>query len=249
MQSDLDRDRLLALGLSPQKVRTIGNIKYDRDWRPMDDHEKAHWRRILNLDSEYRLWIAGSTHEQEDEILLDVFKRLLPLFPALRLLIAPRRIERAGQIRVLAEQRGLSSLFKTDLTGEGAPFGAPAYDVLVLDTIGDLNRLYGLAEISFVGGSLVPVGGHNLLEPAAFGCPVLFGPHVHNFVLMSELLIAAGGGIMVKDEDGLFRIVKGLLSSRERAHQMGAKAKEFVAMNRGAVTRIMAHIGECIRDA
>ena len=238
MQSDLDRDRLRSIGLPPKKVQTVGNIKFDRDWQPMDDLEHSQWRHNLNISIESRVWIAGSTHEQEENILLDTFKRLIPHFPKLRLIIAPRRIERASHIRELCEQKGLLSQYRTDLNNEGKHH----YEVLILDTIGELDRIYGLAEISFVGGSLVPIGGHNLLEPASFGCPVLFGPYIHNFIRMSELLIDTGGGIMVKDTETLFATVKELLSSPEKLKELGTKAKEFAEKNRGALTRIMDHI-------
>jgi len=238
MQSDLDRDRLLEIGLLPEKVKTVGNIKFDRTWLPMDEKERNHWLRLLNINPEDRVWVAGSTHEGEDEIVLETFGRLVVHFPELRLIIAPRRPERAEEIHGLCSIKGLKDIRRTDLPGD-----SDHYKVLILNTIGELGRLYGLAEISFVGGSMVPIGGHNLLEPASFGCPVLFGPHTHNFVLMSELLIEAGGGKKVEDAEDLFETMKGLLSETDRSGMMGKQAKEFVEMNRGALERVMEHIG------
>jgi 3-deoxy-D-manno-octulosonic-acid transferase len=115
--------------------------------------------------------------------------------------------------------------------------------------MGELGRIYGIAEISFVGGSMVPIGGHNLLEPASFGCPVLFGEHTHNFVLMSRLLAEAGGGKRVKDAEDLFMTMKLLLSDRSRHEEMGKRAREFVGMNRGALRRVMGRIGGYIEAA
>jgi len=209
MQSDLDKDRLLGIGLPSEKTATVGNIKFDRAWTPMDDKEHDYWSERLHLSPGNRIWVAGSTHEGEDEILLETFKRLNNRFPELVLIIAPRKIERAEDVFRLSE----------------------------------LGRIYGLADVSFVGGSMVPVGGHNLLEPASFGCPVLFGIHTHNFLLMSQLLIEAGGGKKINGSEDLFVTVQELLSDPVGSNRMGARAKEFVEKNSGAVERVMEHIG------
>jgi 3-deoxy-D-manno-octulosonic-acid transferase len=115
--------------------------------------------------------------------------------------------------------------------------------------LGELGRIYGLADISFVGGSMVPIGGHNLLEPASFGCPVLFGSHTYNFILMSQLLIEAGGGKRVENPEDLFITVQGLLLDRAVSGQMGLKAGEFVEKNSGAVKRVMKYVGGYIESA
>ncbi len=245
MQSDLDRGRLLDLGLSPEKAVTVGNIKFDRDRRPMDEKEKKYWFDLLNLSPEDRVWVAGSSHDGEEEILLEAYKRLRSFFTALRLIIAPRKIDRADDIQRLCRIKGITVRTRKDL-GEDT---ADPWEVLILNTLGELGRIYGLAEISFVGGSLVPVGGHNLLEPAGFGCPVLFGIHTHNFVQMSQLLLDAGGGARVKDGDDLFKTMKGLLSDKEREDRMGSMAKEVVERNSGALRRVMDRIGGLIEAA
>jgi 3-deoxy-D-manno-octulosonic-acid transferase len=234
MQSEVDARRLLSIGIDSERVKTIGNIKFDSDWTPMSETEHKGWLDSLRIGPQDTVWVAGSTHEGEERLILDVFLRLLALFPGLRLIIAPRRIEEAENILRLGTGKGLRTALRTDLGTRGGP-----YDVLVLNTIGELGRIYGIGRISFVGGSLVPVGGHNLLEPAGFGCPVLFGPHTHNFVLMSQLLIEAGGGKRVKDSEDLFVSMKGLLSGPEELDVMGRKAGKFVDNNRGALNRVM----------
>lgn len=247
MQSELDRNRLLAIGIGPDKVKTVGNIKFDRDWVPMRMEEYKDWLELLDLAQESEIWVAGSTHQGEEDIILNAFGRLREFFPNLRLIIAPRRVERAEDIRTLVLEKGFKPLLRTELEGGGRP-----YDVLILNTLGELDRIYGIAKISFVGGSLVSVGGHNLLEPASFGRPVLFGPHTHNFVLMSELLMEAGGGKRVRDGEELFRTMMTLLSDSEKCSLMGRRAKEFVQASRGALDRVMEHIGLYIdagRDA
>ena len=243
MQSDLDRERLLHIGVGSDTVKTVGNIKFDRDWLPMDEKEYKEWLNILNLKPEDSVWVTGSTHQGEEDIILEVFVELRSIFPQLRIIIAPRRIERADDILRLCLDKGLRTVLKTEFAGAGRP-----YDVMILNTIGELGQIYGISKISFVGGSLVPIGGHNLLEPASFGRPVLFGSHTHNFTLMSRLLIEAGGGRSVKDREDLFETMKGLLSDPEKAKRMGRQAKEFVKMNKGALKRVVDYIEDCIDE-
>lgn len=241
MQSELDRERLLKAGIEPGKVRTVGNIKYDREWTPMGQEERQTLLRALDLGSEDLIWVAGSTHPGEEEVLLKTFKKLRPSFTRLRLILAPRNIERSEDILGQARDMGLETVLKTGISRSRDP-----YDVVILNTLGELGRIYGLSKVSFVGGSLVPFGGHNLLEPAGFGCPVLFGPHTHNFVLMSELLVEAGGGWRVKDEEALYEALKTLLKNTETCTGMGRLAKEFVEKNRGALDRVVSYVAECL---
>jgi len=240
MQSDLDRDRLILSGIeSPQKVVTIGNIKFDREWKTMGDEKRSGLLRSLGFDSEDTIWVAGSTHPGEDEIMLKVHKRLRSSFPSLRLILAPRKIEQSDEILKKAQDMGLKATLRSELPEYGE-----LHDVLILNTIGELGRIYGLSKVSFVGGSLVPFGGHNLLEPASFGCPVVFGYHTHNFVLMSDLLVEAGGGMRVHDGEELHEVLSKLLADSDIRHRMGMQAKEFVEKNKGALDRGVSYIGE-----
>lgn len=237
MQSEVDRQRLIETGLAPEKIIETGNIKFDRAWSPMAAEELDRWIKLLNLKPKDIVLVAGSTHEGEDEIILNAYKRLKGHFPELYLIIAPRRIESAGAVCKLCRDKGLNAVLKSRLSVNKE---CPSHDVLILDTLGELERVYGLARISFVGGSMVPVGGHNLLEPAFFGCPVLFGEYTHNFLLMSRKLVEAGGGWMVKDGEDLFLKIKTLLSDHGLSAEMGLRAKEFVLKNSGAMDRVMA---------
>ncbi len=238
MQSDLDRERLLRIGTAPDKVSTVGNIKFDHAWAPMGLKERESWLDLLGLGHENLIWVAGSTHRNEEETLFGVLAKLKSSFPALRLILAPRRIEESRDILELARDMGLTAVLKTELSKNRHP-----YDVIILDTLGELGRIYGLGMLSFVGGSLAPIGGHNLLEPAGFGCPVLFGPHTHNFVAMSEALIDSGGGWRVQDGKELFEAMKTLLKEPDRLDRMGRSARKFVETNQGALKRVMSHIG------
>jgi len=239
MQSEIDRDRLVEIGLPPKNVKNTGNIKFDKPWRVMEEDELNQWLNRLNLRQEKIVWVAGSTHEGEDLVVLETYKRLKGDFPDLVLIIAPRRIEAAEYVCKLSEDSGFSTAFRSRLKLDNSP----DYDVLILDTIGELDRIYGLARISFVGGSMVPVGGHNLLEPASFGHPVLFGKHTHNFQMLSEGLLESGGGLRIKDGEDLFQKIKMLLLDKEFANAMGGKARQFVVKNNGAVDRVLEHIG------
>jgi 3-deoxy-D-manno-octulosonic-acid transferase len=242
MQSDLDSKRLLEIGVDPfEKVVTVGNIKFDREWRAFGADERTGLSERLGLGPEETIWVAGSTHPGEEDILIRVFQRLKEAFPSLRLIIAPRRIEQSEGILKMIRGTGLTALLKTRVSPH-----ADHYDILILDTIGELDRVYGLGTVSFVGGSLVPFGGHNLLEPASFGCPVVFGPYTHNFVLMSEQLIESGGGWRVHDEEGLYLAMESLLGDDDLRNRMGILAKEFVENNRGALDRVVSFIDKCI---
>lgn len=243
MQTELDRNCLLNLGLDADKIQTTGNIKFDRAWSPMGNAERQRWLDDLKLGPEDILMVAGSTHPGEEETILEAFGRLCGVSNKMRLLIAPRKIDRAGDIKRMAENSGFSSLLRTCMVGNAMP-----YQVLIIDTLGELARLYGLANFSFVGGSLRPFGGHNLLEPASFGCPVFFGPHTENFVQMAEELTQSGGGMRVHNAMELFSAIKPLMAEPELAHKMGKKAEKFVLRNRGAVGRVLEQIGHLLPD-
>lgn len=244
MQSGLDAKRLLEAGIDPDRIITTGNIKFDRDWLPMLKEERDMWLKKLCLDPKDDIWVAGSLHRDEEQIVLSVFSKLVPEFPGLRLILAPRNIEESDKILKTAQGMGLKSILKTDLQESVIP-----YKVLVLNTIGELSRIYGLGKFGFVGGSMVPLGGHNILEPAGFGCPVLFGPHMHNFVLMSELLLAEGGGFQIVNEDELYASVKMLLEDPDLCGMTGRSAKQFADKHRGALKEALKGIAEHVDGA
>ncbi len=244
VQSELDRRRLLQAGVDPFRVRRVGNIKFDREWIPMEEEERLEKLKQLGFNAEDLIWVAGSTHRGEESVILDVLERLRPRFPALRLIIAPRRIEESADILEMARERGFRAILKTSMQENGRK-----HEILILNTLGELSRCYGIARVSFVGGSLSPVGGHNLLEPASFGCPVLFGPYMHNFVVMSESLLEARGGWRVHDSEELFTAIKTLLADPGLCLEMGKHAKAFVEKNRGALERVMTYVDDCLQKS
>ena len=250
MQTELDKSRILRGGLCPDKVRVTGNIKFDRAWKPLDEKEWRKWLELLNIKSEL-VWVAGSTHHPEEKIIFNVFSELLRSFPAISLIIGPREADRFDVVYNLARDCGFRTIKRTQLPLQATSFVSTAlqtgtlykerqnYNVFILDTLGELGQVYGVADIAFVGGSLAPVGGHNLLEPAFFGIPVLFGPYTYNFATMSELMIKHKAGKMVADESELLGAMRGLLAQKSKRDEIGKRAKEFVLQNQGALKRLM----------
>lgn len=237
MQTDEDARRIIALGAPPSRVVVTGNLKGDLLPEAAGD-DPAGWRARLHLGAGARLWIAGSTHRGEEAVVLDAFLRARNRCPELALLLAPRHPERAGEVEALIRERGLRAARRSRLPADGTP-GA----VIILDTVGELAALYALAEIVFVGGSLVPIGGHNVLEPAMRGKPVLVGPHMSNFREGAELLQRSGGGLVVKDAPELERELAHLLEDRDLARRMGDAAREAFAGRQGAVSATLDLVG------
>ena len=228
MQSEEDARRIVALGAPPERVVVTGNLK--TDLVPDEGDAAARWRERLGLGPEDRVWVAGSTHRGEEAAVLDALVGLRARWPRLVLVVAPRHPERAGEVEELIRARGLVPVRRSRLPEEGAPGR-----VVLVDTVGELAELYALAEVVFVGGSLVPVGGHNVLEPAMRGKPVLFGPHTSNFREGAEQLQRSGGGLVVKDGPELARELARLLEDRDLAHRMGEAARATFAGRQGAV--------------
>ena len=235
MRSDEEAERALQLGAPPDRVWVTGNTKFDAlplD-RPAGDDEAL--RSAMGLASNRPVLIAGSTHEGEEELLLDVYQRLLPDVPGLQLVLAPRYVERSGRILGLSAAAG----FSTRLRSAGAAAGP--VNVVVLDTIGELAAAYRLATLAFVGGSFVRRGGQNVLEPAGQGKPVLFGPHMESFKDSVQVLVGRGG-IQVANPEQLWSVARELLSRPEEIRELGAMAKEAVSAIRGASARNVDHM-------
>jgi 3-deoxy-D-manno-octulosonic-acid transferase len=237
MQTEEDARRIIALGAPASRVVVTGNLKSDLVPEAADA-DTVIWRERLRLGADARLWIAGSTHRGEETLVLDAFRRARARCPDLALLLAPRHPERAGEVEELIRARGLPAVRRSGLPEAGAP-GA----VVILDTVGELAALYALAEVVFVGGSLVPIGGHNVLEPAMRGKPVLVGPHMSNFREGAELLQRSGGGLVVKDGPELERELTRLLEDRDLARRMGEAARHAFAGRQGAVSATLDLVG------
>jgi 3-deoxy-D-manno-octulosonic-acid transferase len=249
MQSDEDARRIIALGARPERVFVTGNLKNEPLVEPVGSVEL--WYRLLGLGPDQRVWIAGSTHRGEEEAVLDAHRAARADDPTLVLILAPRHPERVPEILALAAARGWRAVRRSELPGSLRPgaaggHGAPPL-VIVLDTVGELAQLYAVADVVFMGGSLVPTGGHNMLEPALRGKPVLFGPHTANFRDATALLVASGGGIVVRDAAQLAAEVRRLLADSGLRAKLGTAAADAVASQHGAVKATLELIGRFLR--
>ncbi len=240
MRADDEAERVLSLGATPDRVQVTGNTKFDALVPSSEAAEDQLLRTALGLDGAGRVWIAGSTHEGEEELLLAVYKRLIVEVPELRLVVAPRYIDRVPRVLSLVEAAGLHG----GLRSAGNPQGAP---VVVLDSIGELARAYRLATVVFVGGSFTTRGGQNILEPAAQGRPVLFGPHMENFKDSVGVLVGRGG-LQVKDPDTLFKVLSELFARPETIESLGALARQAVRQVSGASDRNVAALARLLEE-
>jgi len=231
MQSEEDARRIISLGARPERVVITGNLKMEAP--PGEEGVDRLWRRLLHLGSE-RVWIAGSTHRGEEGQLLEAFVALREVAGRIRLILAPRHPERVEEIEALVRARALRSVRRSRI-GSGT-----AADVIVLDTIGELATLYAVADVIFVGGSLVSAGGHNVIEPALHAKPIIFGPHMTNFRDAAALLLRAEGAIQVRDVTDLVAALRTLLSDEAGRQARGIAAWKAVRAHQGACERTIA---------
>lgn len=229
MQYPADAKRLAQLGMAQQAIEVCGSIKFDIEISA-DCREAA--LQLRSLWPNRPVWLAASTHPGEDDIILAAHRQLLVKHPNLLLVLVPRHPERADDIEPLCQ--GLSLVRRS----HGAQVGSST-QVLMLDTLGELMAFYGACDIALVAGSLVPRGGHNLVEPAAWGVPVLSGPSVFNFATMAEAMTAAGGLQIVEPGEPLVQALDVLLSDPQARAASGERAWQFAENNRGALGRVL----------
>lgn len=232
MQTRADADKLLGLGLDPGRIHTLGNLKCDAQVgdRAEGMPDRQRLRREYGFDEQAPLWICGSTHAGEEELLLPVYAALRASLPDLQLLLAPRQIGRAAALVALAARHGISCRRRSE--GEDAGKGP----VLLLDTLGELASCYAMADLAFIGGSLVPVGGHNPVEAAACGVVSCFGPHMDDFAEISAALLACGGALRL----GGTRLETALLPLFQDAglrSRMGLAALHWLRAQQGILQR------------
>ena len=240
MQTAIDAERMRALGIPAERIRTLGNLKYDAVL-PGGSTNDALSREALGIDEEKIIWLAGSTHAGEEEIIFQVFSHLSRRFTSLFLIVAPRKTERTREVLTAARRQGLTVRCRT---GDAADIDRAT--VLILDTIGELAALYRFCDIAFIGGSLVAAGGHNPLEPAAHGRPVLFGPHMEDFQEIARDLVQCGGGRICRDGNALFNRIEQWLADPGARNRAGANAAAMVAEQQGVTERHLEVITELL---
>jgi 3-deoxy-D-manno-octulosonic-acid transferase len=243
-QSAEDLQRFRTIGASLLQSSVCGNIKFDLqvDAAAVSQGLAVREKFALQRDGGLRpVWIAGSTHAGEDEQVLTAHAALLNKLPQALLLLAPRHKDRFAAVASLLDARGLAYVTRSSGVAPSAET-----TVLLVDTLGELSMLYGAADVAFVGGSLVPIGGHNLLEPAAVGIPVLTGPSHSNGKEVALMLLQRGAVLEVEDAAQLERVLLRLLADAPERERIGTLAKDLIAVNRGSVNRLLYLVETCL---
>ena len=232
-QGQADGERFIELGLARDKLLISGNIKFDLELDQAVREKAAELKRQWRAVGERPVVLAASTHQGEDALVLSAFAEVLSVLPRVLLVLVPRHPERFDSVATLCRERG----FNTIRRSENAEVQAET-QVLVGDTMGELLAFCGAVDIAFIGGSLVPVGGHNLIEPAAWGVPVLTGPHLFNFAEVAAKLGEAGGLEVCAEAGELAKSLLSLLNDRDRYHSMARAARTVAETNRGALAKL-----------
>ncbi len=238
MQSSSDAQRIIELGANPERVEVVGNMKFDGAFFSEEETQQS-----LGFNEGDELFIAGSTHPGEEEIIIDIYQKLVKEFSHLRLVITPRHIERTQEVLSIIESAGLnpvkfSSIHSVNLAEKG---------VVVVDTMGQLRKLYAVAKVVFIGKTFKVGGGQNMIEPAAFGKPVFVGSHTQNFKGSMNLFLKADAIVQVETPDELGVQMRAFLQCPEKMIQMGLRAKEVVAKHQGATEKTIEEIRKLLR--
>jgi 3-deoxy-D-manno-octulosonic-acid transferase len=244
-QTAEDARRFALLGLHEKAILITGNIKFDQADSQVTDTEIRTLRESLNIAESGTLIVAGSTHEGEEQILSAAFLQLKKLYPDNILLIVPRDPARGISVCRLFRNSGFSAVTLSE--SKEILSDSLGTDVIVIDRIGLLRKLYALADIAFVGGSLLPFGGHNPLEPAAFSKPILFGPYMSDFKEIAAMLRASGGALQVCDAESFYKAATEFLEDKLQAQYAGRLAAEVFYANKGAVEKTVNLIETCLK--
>lgn len=237
MQSTLDAERMIDLGVDHGKIVLGGNLKFDCT---LPEKQPCHRELeiLLQLSEESKLLLFASTHKGEDEIFIEIFSNLVPDFPNLRAVLAPRHPERASSITLMLMEQGVLFALRSHLTPAN-PIQAP---VILLDTIGELNALFSFGTLACMGGTFIEWGGHNPLEPINAQIPVIFGPSMGNFKEIAEKILEAEAGLQAQTPQEAEQQIRMLLAQPERYRQMVLNGQQLLAQNRGATERLMDEI-------
>jgi 3-deoxy-D-manno-octulosonic-acid transferase len=245
MQSEESARRIIDLGAEPARVSVTGSLKFDALQVPGAQTPGRGRDRVLRyfrMTSNRPVIVAGSTMQDEEEPLLHAFRRLKSSVTNPLLIIAPRNPERFGEVAQLARNQAFVTVRRSDLPVDAEPRA----EVVILDTIGELAQIYQIATAVFVGGSLVDIGGHNILEPAVFGKPIIFGPHMQNFKEIADAFVSHDAAIQVHNARGLEDALLALLTDPVRRARLGAAARALVESNRGAKDKSLAVVAQLL---
>lgn len=248
VQTELYAERFRELGIPPRQIEVTGSVKYDQ--LAAKDLDPAEVRRDIGLAAEDLVLMGGSTHPSEEATLLHAYTSLRDAFPKLRLVLVPRHTERTSEVKALLEAQAPVTLRTEQVAarGEGqVSTPLPPGEVLLVDTVGELGRLYCAADLVFVGGSLIPHGGQNMLEPVMYAKPTVFGPHWVNFEEPVKRLLAADGVCEVKSADALEPALRGLLEDRDAAREMGERGRAAMLEAQGATEATVQGLARFLR--
>jgi len=235
-QSVEDAKRFQALGVPSNRMMVTGNIKFDQEFQFLSAEEIEDLRKWMQIQPSQKVLVAGSTHKGEESILLDAFSMMKNDFDDLLLIVTPRDPKRAMSVYRMFESAGFSVSFMKEMEKISA---GKRFDVIVVDILGILKKLYAIADIAFIGGSLVDCGGHNPLEPAIFSKPIIFGQDMSDFDEISQMLVESGGAVRVHDANSIFEAVAMLIRDDNKAIKMGQRALQVFKVNKGAVEKTL----------
>ena len=244
MQSNIDAKYITRLGADPARVVVTGNTKFDQSYTELSLEDKTQMLTDLGLSSAEQILVAGSTHRGEEELLFPAFSAVRAQFPHTQFIVAPRETLRANELIELAAKYNFVAVRRTSMPGKQTE----KPDMIIIDTIGELGKIYGLGDIVYVGGSLIPHGGHNILEPAAHGKPILVGPHMFNFKETYALFSERGVCLTVHDSDGLAETMLKLLHNPEQRQELGQEALAIINENRGASRKSALYLKEILQQ-
>ena len=239
VQSEESARRFIDVGAHPGRVTVTGSLKFDSldlSANTMQSRARDRVLRYFRIAPGRPVLVAGSTMKGEEAAVLRAFRRVRATFPNALLIIAPRHTERTDDVEALSQDEGFRTVRRTELAIDAEPRA----DVVLLDSIGELATIYQLATVAFVGGSIVATGGHNILEPAVFGKPIVFGPHMSNFAEIAEAFVSNVAAVQVRNEGELDEVMVALMTDPIRRARLGAAARAIVEANRGAKDKSMA---------
>ncbi|MDM8514633.1 3-deoxy-D-manno-octulosonic acid transferase [Desulfobacterales bacterium HSG16] len=241
-QSDIDTNRFFDLGTQKNRLVQTGNMKFDQPAVSISDIDIDNMKKSLRISTSQKIVIAGSTHKGEEDLLCQAFFRLKKQTPDLVMIVVPRDPARSRKVVQIFESSGFTPTLYSQIKNQNK-----VPDIIIIDVIGLLKKLYALSDVAFTGGSLVPSGGHNPLEPALFAKPVIFGPYMTDFARIAEMLVEKRGAVQVDDADSLYQTIAKLLHDEKKAVAAGKRAFEVFQANKGAVKKVVDVIESCLQ--
>lgn len=241
-QDEASAERFRALGVAPERVFDVGSIKYDGAQSDRQNEKTQHFARLWNIAPHDRIFLAGSTQDPEEEMAVEVFRRLVPMHPEIRLILVPRHPERFAEVEKMLEKTEFQTQRRTDLSENPEENGRA--QILLVNTIGELGGWWGTSFVGFVGGSMGSRGGQNMLEPAAFGTCVSFGPNTWNFRDIVKNLLTHDAAVVVRDVDEMTEFVRRTLEDADYARTLGQNAARLVASQQGALKKTLDHFDQ-----